>query len=553
MTISNDGSLLASAETTVIAFPADILVWEFKSKHQLHRFSLHKGSISGLAFSPSARLLASVGGRDDNQLVVWDLDSAKPICSSLAHTEAVHSVRFMQKSETALVTAGVNHVKVWTLDDATQKLSQDLVSMGSLKRTFLTLAISPDDRFCYCGTQTGDLVEVDLARRLQRRLGPVKTQFPQGIVSSCLIPNGDLLIGTGEGIVAKVALSSLRVVAQQMVSGSALTSLTLTPDGTKFFAGSVSSSIFLFDTETLRSELRATSLTDRVNAIAFPHNMSEVFATASLGEIRLWNSRTKQEVLSIRVPNVDCFCVDFSLDGKSIVSGWADGKIRAFTPQTGTLLYSINDAHKDGVTALRALSDCARLVSGGMKGEVRVWKVSRSHQELSVSLKEHRARVWSLAVRTEDDARAVTASADGSCIIWDLVKKCRLICIFESTVFKGAAYHPDFSQIVTVGTDKRITYYDVFDGQSLRILEGAADAIAVTRSGSHFIVGGDSLKVFDYDDGILVARGEGHSVPITAIAVSPSQDFIVSGAADGSLFFWSPSSTLVDRFTAPIN
>ena len=523
-------------------------MWDFRSKALLHRLSLHKGSIVSLSFSQSGHYLSSVGGRDDNQLVIWDIPRGKAISSALAHTEAIHAVEYFKTSETSLVTAGVNHVKVWSLDETSRKLVHDTVSLGSLKRTFLTLSLSPDDRTCYCGTLSGDLVEVDVSRRGHRRLGPVKQQFPLGIVSSCLIPNGDLLVGTGEGVLAKVALSSLRVVNQHPVTSAAISSITLTPDGTKFFVGTSSSSIFLVDTETLKAELRATCHTDRVNAIAFPHNMSEVFATAALGEIKLWNSRSKQEVLSIRVPGIECFCLDFALDGKAIVSGWSDGKIRAFTPQSGTLVFAINDAHKEGVTALRVLSDCTRLVTGGMKGDVRMWKTSKSHQELTASLKEHRGRVWSLAVRTDDDARAVSASADGSCIVWDLLKKCRLICIIESTVFKAAVYHPDFAQIVTIGTDKKITYYDVFDGQALRILEGSADAIAITRSGSHMVVAGQSVAVIDYDDGEVVAHAAGHAV--TAIAVAPSQDFIVTGSADGSLFFWSPSSALVDRFSS---
>lgn len=56
-------------------------------------------------------------------------------------------------------------------------------------------------------------------------------------------------------------------------------------------------------------------------------------------------------------------------DGKSIVSGWCDGKIRAFGPQSGKLLYTINDAHHKGVTAIAAAADSERLISGGGEGE----------------------------------------------------------------------------------------------------------------------------------------------------------------------------------------
>lgn len=64
-------------------------------------------------------------------------------------------------------------------------------------------------------------------------------------------------------------------------------------------------------------------------------------------------------------------------DGKSIISGWEDGKIRAFYPQSGKLMYIINDAHMNGVTSIATTSDCSRIISGGMEGEIRVWKITK--------------------------------------------------------------------------------------------------------------------------------------------------------------------------------
>ena len=64
-------------------------------------------------------------------------------------------------------------------------------------------------------------------------------------------------------------------------------------------------------------------------------------------------------------------------DGKSIVSGWSDGKIRAFLPQSGRLMYVINDAHIHGCTSLTCTSDCQRIISGGSEGEVRVWEIGK--------------------------------------------------------------------------------------------------------------------------------------------------------------------------------
>ena len=66
-------------------------------------------------------------------------------------------------------------------------------------------------------------------------------------------------------------------------------------------------------------------------------------------------------------------------DGKLILSGWSDGKVRAFLPQSGKLAYSLNDSHKDGVeiTSLTITNDCSRIAAGGSDGEIRLWQVSK--------------------------------------------------------------------------------------------------------------------------------------------------------------------------------
>ena len=520
-------------------------IWKLGQPDPFRILSLHKGSVACVAFSQSSENIVTVGGRDDRQVVVWRTSTGLPVCSVQGHSDTIHACKFLFNSETSFLTCGVNHVKVWTLDDK-NKLHSEAVGMGSLKRTFTTLSVSPNNSTCYCGTQSGDIVELDLKTKIQRRVGPSKNPFPLGITCSTLIPNGDLIVGTGAGILAKIALSSLKVICQsQLPDESPVTSLSLTPDGTFFFAGTTSGKIYFVNSDNLSAELRASSLNSRVNAIAFPHNLSEVFATASLGEIKVWNSKSKAEILRIEIAKIDCNCIDFSLDGKSILSGWSDGKIRSFTPQTGKLMFAIEDAHSEGVTAIKVLTDCARIVSGGMRGDIRIWKLSKSHQELVVSLKEHKGRIWSLCIRTEDNARAVSASADGSIIVWDLEKKVRLVCIFESTVFRSVAYSPDWSQIIAVGSDQRVSYYDVFDGERLRIIEIDANVVAISREGSHIAIAGrpGMVSLIAYDQGTVSHRGSHcHSVPVTAIAFAPNQEFIITGDQEGALFFWSIGS-----------
>jgi len=151
--------------------------------------------------------------------------------------------------------------------------------------------------------------------------------------------------------------------------------------------------------------------------------------------IRVWNANTRQELLRIQVPNLVCNCICFSMDGKSILSGWDDGKIRSFLPISGKMLWAINDAHNHGCTSIAITNDNKRLVSGGMEGEVRIWKLSKQTQIMDASLKEHRARVNSIIIKENDD-HAVSASNDGSCIVWDIRSYHRINCVFDATMFK---------------------------------------------------------------------------------------------------------------------
>ena len=74
-------------------------------------------------------------------------------------------------------------------------------------------------------------------------------------------------------------------------------------------------------------------------------------------------------------------------NGTSIVSGWSDGRIRAFGPQSGKLLFTINDAHHGAVTAIAGTADSARILSGGEEGAVRVWRVSKESRQMEASMK----------------------------------------------------------------------------------------------------------------------------------------------------------------------
>lgn len=365
--------------------------------------------------------------------------------------------------------------------------------------------------------------------------------------------------------------------------------------------------------------------------MVFPEGCSDIFLTCAVGEIRIWNAARRQELLRVQVPNLECHTIALNADGRHIISGWSDGKIRAFLPevraaplrgrrrgahgphplsltfhprgracrprQSGKLHYVIPDAHKNGATALAVCNSSDDIVTGGRDGRVRVWRVQRAKQSLVSTLKEHKGAILDLRI-TRDDSQCVSAAADGSCIIWDLERHVRLLALFgalaasacpappvclalpltpaaaASTQFRNVQYHPDESQLLTCGSDRKITYWDAVDGTAIRILEGSESEVRaqprpgaawawvcvgrrapphppsrprqlttldIEPDGILFATGGEDriVKLWHYDEGYLYAQGEGHSGGIHDVVISPDQRHIISVGQEGALMLWT--------------
>ena len=143
-----------------------------------------------------------------------------------------------------------------------------------------------------------------------------------------------------------------------------------------------------------------------------------------------------------------------------------------------------------------------------------------------------------------NDGECVSASADGTCIIWDLHRFVRNQILFANTLFKQVCYRADEAQILTVGTDRKAAYWEVYDGSLIREIEiGAApvNALDLSPDGSRFVVGGDDrlVKVLTYKDGAVTHVGAGHSGNIAHLKVCPNQKYIVSVSSDGAIFRWT--------------
>jgi WD40 repeat protein len=563
--MTRDGSVMASGQITHMGYLAEIILWDLtglESGEQpklVHRLRLHKVMVQALDFSYNGKYLASIGGVDDNNIVVWNVADGKAICGSPAAHDTALTVKWFNLTDCTLVTGGIGALRMWDLNIENRKVRPMEINTMKERRTFTCLAVSDDDSTILAGSNTGDLVQVSTATKLVLSTGPKPRRFNMGISSIINAGNGELLVGAGDGELATLCAKTFtRKCSQKLLGG--VSSIALDTTGEFLFVGTEQCNIYLVQYKELVAELKATCHSEHINDAAYPAGYSELFATCAGSDIRIWHAQTMSELLRVQVPNQECNCLAFMPSGNAIVSGWNDGKIRSFLPQSGGLQYVINEAHrltgvgnssggvvpKNGVTSICPSNDCKRLLSGGADGQVRVWAISKNTQVMIASMKEHKGPVYAISIK-KDDSECVSASADGSCITWSLTDQhpfVRIDALFAANFFKSVVYHPDESQLLTCGTDRKITYWDGVNMNAIRIIDGsdAADvnSLHINSDGKFFVSAGADKKVvlWNYDEGSKYFEGSGHSGSISMVKISPDEKRIISVGTEGGIFIW---------------
>jgi WD40 repeat protein len=175
--VSNTGKYIASGQKTYQGFKADIIIWDFDTLELKHRLKMHQMLIQSLSFSNDEQYLASLGGQDDGQLVIWESETGKAICGHSVGMHVANKICFYNNTANNFVTIHDYGIRIWDVDYVQKKILYQDLQMGQIKRRFQCIKITPDDASAFMGTLTGDIVEICLNRRLFKRIGPGNTLF----------------------------------------------------------------------------------------------------------------------------------------------------------------------------------------------------------------------------------------------------------------------------------------------------------------------------------------------------------------------------------------
>jgi len=86
-------------------------------------------------------------------------------------------VEYYHRDPFKLVSVHHNSIKIWHFDDKSKKLKYLNCALGKINRFITCVSIDNIDNFAYCGTRSGDIMEISLTKGIYQRSGPVNKKI----------------------------------------------------------------------------------------------------------------------------------------------------------------------------------------------------------------------------------------------------------------------------------------------------------------------------------------------------------------------------------------
>ena len=406
---SSDGDTLASGDTN-----GQIQLWGARTGKYWQTVGEHNRSVNSVTFSPDGKTLAS--GGDDSKIKLWDAFTGEHLHTLEGHKRRVYSVAFSPDGSTLASGAGDGTIRLWDVN-TWKEIHKRTAYTGPVT----SLAFSPDEITLATGVYAINLWDFTT--------GQFKDSFSgHKYRSSCISfsPDGTILAsgsynnwGTSDSV-GTIIIGDIDTGKQKLTSWGhrgGVNSVAFSPDGTTLVSGGGDGRIYFWDVNT--GEHKQTIKDPRsnaVNSVSFSPD-GQTLVSASFGQfnggIYLFHVPTGRRLKTL-VSALWLYSVTFSPDG-SIIAGGVGDEIRLWNPRSGERLLTLT-GHTVHVRYVLFSPNGKMLASVGNR-EIRLWDVGTG--EHLDSLWGHTNSVNGVSF-SPDGTTLASGSWDGTILLWDL-------------------------------------------------------------------------------------------------------------------------------------
>ena len=483
----------------------------------------HPGSVTDFAVSPDGKTFAGTG--DDRSVLIWDARSGRMLGAWTSQLQSPHQVRFSPRGDRVSVCGGEPRAELHEL--ATGKRI-DISTQGYTACGFL-----PDGTFV-TAAQTVTLRDPDTGAALLELTPPTPTE--RFAVSS----QGHIAIAGEDG---SLRVWSARAPALQLLAepGAPVTSLAFDPLGAQLVMVRRDEGVHVW---TALGAGFTPSIDSTESSVHSYHSRARFSPDGRFLYVPLWS----EEEIATQV--FDAKSGARLSSARVFAQEWA-GPDRFLADARGT--FAIVDAH-DGRSALSLLAHPDEVkaaawlgdgaASASREGEEYLWDLRSG--VASGLLLGHTAEV-SAALLDPAQTRLLTASFDGTVRIWPLPNAEAPLVFRAQGPVTAATWSPDGARVLTAGLDGAVRLIDL-NAMSDTEIWRAAGPIADTRffpDGKRALAGSldGQLVILDLSEPARLRKvGGPANGAVTALAISPSGNLLVSAHADGTVRIFDAAS-----------
>jgi WD40 repeat protein len=168
--------------------------------------------------------------------------------------------------------------------------------------------------------------------------------------------------------------------------------------------------------------------------------------------------------------------------------------------------------------------------------------------ECLYSLKGHAGGITAVAL-SADGQLAVSSSRDATLRVWDLQAREEVMNVVEPSFVYAIALTSDSRTFVIKTREQTLKAWDMRTGQQIDandLLTRSIASVTVSpnrhRTAKHLISGSqNTIKIWNLKAGREVCILRGHTSLVTAVAIAPKQQILISGSEDRTLRVWGIS------------
>jgi WD40 repeat protein len=280
---------------------------------------------------------------------------------------------------------------------------------------------------------------------------------------------------------------------------------------------------------------------DRVLSVEYSNDGKKIVSSSADKTIKVWDTETGECLGTYKGHSGPILSAVFSIDGQKILSASWDKTIKEWDIETGRCIYTY-EGHSSGVKNAIYSIEGQKILSVSADKTIKEWSVLTKN-----CLHTYKGHVESVesAVYSFDGQKILSASSDHSIKEWSvLTQQCLQTFEGHSSIVLSAIYSEDGKKVLSASVDKTIKEWDAETGQCLNTYLNHSGGVvsAIYSNDGQKILSASSdktIKEWSIKTQKCFKTYYGHTEGVISAVYSSNNQKIASASIDNTIKEWS--------------